>query len=87
MSISSKFTKHPASVGETYGEHLLAAMGFALGLMKAAFCCAVHALLPFLFEHTASRCIEELHQRMVVHRARTVGRRHVAERNGDAVGA
>jgi hypothetical protein len=87
MSISTKFTEHPASVGETYGEHFLAAMGFALGLVKAAFCCAVHALLPFLFEHTASRCVEELHQRMIMHRARAVGRPHVTERNKNAVGA
>jgi len=87
MSLSAKFTEHPASVGETYGEHFAAAMGFALGLMKAAFCCAVHALLPFLFERTGSRCIEDLHERMVVHRARATGRKPVATRDGETVGA
>jgi len=87
MSFNTKFTEHPASVGETYGEHFSVAMGFALGLMKAAFCCAVHALLPFLFERTASRCIEGLHARMVVQRARVAGRQPVATHDGETVGA
>ncbi len=87
MSFSAKFTEHPASVGETYGEHFLAAIGFSLRLMKAAFCCAVHALLPFLFERAASRCVEDLHARMVVHRARATGRQPVATRDGETVGA
>ena len=74
MSQRNLFTEHPASVGERYGEHFVAAMGFAFGLLKAAFCCAVHAFLPFLFERTGSRCIEELHDRMVVQRARAARR-------------
>jgi len=88
MSLSTKFTEHPASVGETYGEHFLAAMGFARGLLKAACICAVHAFLPFLFERTGSRCIEELHERMVVQRVRVTVRRPAAplECNGAAIG-
>lgn len=70
MSLKCKFTDHPASVGETYGEHFVTAMSFSLSLFRAAFVCAVHALLPFLFEKTGSECINELHDRMVTNRHR-----------------
>lgn len=66
--IRSAFTDHPATVGETYGEHFVTAMGFSLSLFRAAFVCAVHAVLPFLFEKTGSQCIVDLHDRMVTHR-------------------
>ena len=65
-----KFTEHPATVGETYGQHFVSAMGFCLTLLKAAFFCGVHAIFPWLFEKTGSRCITELHDRMVTHRSR-----------------
>ena len=70
MPIMRKFTEHPATVGETYGQHFVTAMGFSLELFRAAFCCLVHALLPFLFEKTGSECITCLHDRMVTNRAR-----------------
>ena len=71
MAIKHKFTEHPASVGETYGQHFLAAMGFSLSLFRAALVCGVHAVLPFLFEKTGSQCITKLHDRMVTNRHRT----------------
>lgn len=64
------FTSHPESVGESYLQHLLAASGFTISLLLAAVACAVHALLPFLFERTASERITALHQRMVTNRVR-----------------
>jgi hypothetical protein len=70
MSLHSLFTEHPASVGETYGEHLLAATGFALRLILGGLACLVHAWLPFLFQRTASNCVAELHQRMVARQRR-----------------
>lgn len=70
MSLRAKFTEHPASVGETYGEHFVTAAGFSLSLFRAAFVCAIHALLPFAFEKTGSQCISGLHDRMVTHRSR-----------------
>ena len=70
MSLTSKFTEHPATVGETYGEHFVSAMGFSLAMLRAAFCCAVHAVLPFLFERTGSECISGLYDRMVTNRSR-----------------
>ena len=70
MTLKAKFTEHPASVGETYGEHFVTASGFSVALLKAAFCCAVHAILPFAFEKTGSGCITELYDRMVTNRSR-----------------
>ena len=70
MSIKAKFTEHPATVGETYGEHFHTAMGFSLAMLKASFCCAVHAVLPFAFEKTGSECITGLYDRMVANRSR-----------------
>ena len=70
MSLKEKFTEHPATVGETYGEHFVTAMGFSATMLKTAFCCAVHAILPFMFVKTGSECITELHDRMVTHRSR-----------------
>jgi len=57
------FTQHPASVGETYFEHLTMAGGFALSMFAAAFVCLVHAILPFMFEKTGSRMVADLYQR------------------------
>jgi hypothetical protein len=64
------FTEHPASVGETYFQHLCAASGFALRMLLGAIACFLHALLPFAFQHTGSDCIESLHDRMIVNRRR-----------------
>ncbi|GAB4376794.1 MAG: DUF6356 family protein [Kiloniellaceae bacterium] len=70
MSVRDLFTDHPASVGETYWQHLASAWGFSWRLMLAALACLVHALLPFCFEKTGSRAITGLHDRMVVNRHR-----------------
>lgn len=70
MSLMRRFTEHPASVGETYGEHFVTAMSFSLAMLRAALCCAIHAILPFTFEKTGSRCIETLYERMVTQRDR-----------------
>ena len=74
MSVKQKFTEHPATVGETYGEHFVSAMGFSLSMLRAAFCCAVHAVLPFMFEKTGSDCITGLYDRMVANRSRSANR-------------
>ena len=70
MSLKAKFTEHPATVGESYGEHFVSAMGFSLSMLKAAFCCGLHAILPFAFEKTGSECITGLYDRMVTNRSR-----------------
>jgi hypothetical protein len=69
MEIARWFTQHPASVGESYPQHLRNAATFGIVMMLGGLACLVHAILPFLFERTASRCIQRLHQRMVVSRS------------------
>lgn len=70
MRIIRAFTEHPATVGESYLEHLRVALGFSLSMIRGAVCCAIHAFLPFLFQKTGSSAIEDLHQRMVRQRAK-----------------
>ncbi|HUJ54035.1 MAG TPA: DUF6356 family protein [Steroidobacteraceae bacterium] len=72
MSLIRSFTEHPASVGESYGEHLGRATCFGLRMMLAGIACLVHGVLPFLFERTGSRAIAELNERMVVNRRRAL---------------
>src|SRR5829696_9107361 len=64
MQIKGLFTSHPASVGETYGEHMRVALSFAGPLAKAAGAALVHAFLPFLFTTTASLTVKRLYDRM-----------------------
>ena len=64
------FTEHPASVGETYLQHMGMALSFAAVLFLAAAACLLHALFPFACERTGSRAVEALYRRMVTHRAR-----------------
>ncbi|MCB1385497.1 MAG: hypothetical protein KDJ80_06110 [Nitratireductor sp.] len=61
--INRLFTDHPASVDETYFEHAKFAGRFSLVLFAAAFAALVHALIPALFEKTASRLVRGLYER------------------------
>jgi Family of unknown function (DUF6356) len=70
MNLIRAFTEHPASVGESYGEHLGRASCFGLRMMFAGIACLVHGVLPFLFQRTGSRAIADLNERMVVNRRR-----------------
>lgn len=63
-SLTQLFTDHPSSVDETYFEHMRFAAGFAATLFAAAFCATVHAILPFMFEKTASRMITNMYNRI-----------------------
>lgn len=57
------FTKHPHSIGETYGQHLRFAAGIGGALVVAGAAALVHAVFPFWFERTASRAIQDLYLR------------------------
>ena len=70
MSLTKLFTDHPASVDETYGEHLVMATGFGVRMILGGFACLIHGLLPFLFVKTGSSQIAELHDTMVANRRR-----------------
>ena len=63
------FTRHPSTVGESYGGHLLQAWRFSLVLLGAGLACLVHGLVPCMFERTGSRCVERLHTMMQQRRA------------------
>ena len=68
--LKSLFTAHPASVDESYLEHMAVALSFSARLLFAGLVCLVHGFLPFLFVRTGSQVIAELHDRMVVNRHR-----------------
>lgn len=70
MDPARLFTDHPASVGETYGEHLAMATGFGVRMILGGFACLIHGLLPFLFVRTGSAQVSTLHDRMVANRRR-----------------
>lgn len=81
MSIRNAFTAHPRSVGETYVQHMGVASRCGASMIVAGAACVVHAVLPFLFERTASKCLTRLYQRMVAQRSRLA-----ATPPGDAIG-
>jgi hypothetical protein len=54
------FTEHPASVGETYLQHLGFAARTGGTLISAGLACIVHGVTPFLFTTTGSRAIRRL---------------------------
>ncbi|NNE82037.1 MAG: hypothetical protein HKN18_17345 [Silicimonas sp.] len=64
-TIQSIFIAHPASVDETYFQHLRFALGFSLRLFGAGMAALIHALIPCLFEKTASNLIRDMHRRIV----------------------
>lgn len=68
--ILKAFTQHPASVGETYGQHLRQASGFGGRLIIAGLACLLHGVFPFLFVKTGSRQIVHLHDKMVTNRSK-----------------
>ncbi len=55
------FVDHPQSVEETYMQHMRFAGWFAARLLGAGCAALVHAIIPCLFEKTASRMISEMH--------------------------
>jgi len=68
VNLNRAFTEHPASVGESYSEHLFRAVYFGTRMVFAGVACLVHGVLPLLFVRTGSRAIAELNDRMVVNR-------------------
>ena len=66
----SLFTDHPASVGETYTEHMAMASSFGIRMLLGGLACLIHGIFPFLFVKTGSRFIANLHDRMVTNRDR-----------------
>ena len=61
--ITKVFLEHPRSVEESYLEHARFASGFSLKLFGAAFAALVHAIVPCMFEKTASRMVAAMYAR------------------------
>ena len=77
--LSAALTDHPASVGESYGQHMGVAFSFGGRMILAGLACLLHGLLPFLFVKTGSGVISNLYEEMITHRRRaTVGTRHAS---------
>jgi hypothetical protein len=66
------FTAHPAAVGETYLQHLRFALRFGAKMTYGGLAALVHAVLPFWFVTTASRCSDELVAMRAASRGRSV---------------
>ena len=59
------FTDHPATVGETYGEHFAFAVSIGGRMVAGGLACMLHAVLPEFCKTTGSRTIRELALRLV----------------------
>jgi hypothetical protein len=82
--LARAFSDHPASVGETYGQHMGVAFGFGARLIVAGCACLLHGLLPFLFVRTGSATVRALHDEMLMHRRRHAHASAQAESNQGA---
>ncbi len=56
------FLDHPASVGESYFEHLFAAAAFGARMVAGGIACMIHAVLPFAFVRTGGDTIRSLNE-------------------------
>ena len=70
--MTNPFTAHPASVNETYWQHLRFALRFGALMTLGGIAALVHALLPFCFVTTAGRISDELVAIRAAARARSV---------------
>ena len=58
------FIEHPASVGESYMQHMRVAAGFGLSMLLGAGACFAHAIVPAIFKRTGSGTVKRLHARL-----------------------
>ena len=58
------FTKHPQSIGETYGQHSCYALKTAAILLGSGCALFIHALFPWLFKDTASNNVCKLYAQL-----------------------
>lgn len=55
------FTDHPATVGESYRQHLVFAVGFGARMVGGGLACIIHGLLPFAWVTRGSETVRALH--------------------------
>ena len=66
-SLSELFTEHPREVGMSYFGHFRYSTTVTVRLFVYAFACLVHTFFPFLFTHTISDFIEQIHEEFNSH--------------------
>ncbi|MGH8251910.1 MAG: DUF6356 family protein [Steroidobacteraceae bacterium] len=64
------FIEHPASVRESYWQHMASATGFGIRMVFGGLVCLIHAVVPAIGSATASDMITRLYERMVMNRRR-----------------
>lgn len=60
---------HPRTVGESYAEHAGIASRFGAAMVVGGVKCLVHAVLPAVFERSASDCVAKLNAELTRRRA------------------
>ncbi|MBL8657834.1 MAG: hypothetical protein JNJ92_10850 [Altererythrobacter sp.] len=60
---------HPRTVGETYSEHAGIASRFGVTMVVGGVKCLIHAVLPSVFERSASDCVTKLNGELTRRRA------------------
>ena len=68
--LGKMFREHPASVGETYGQHMLSAFRFGAMLLAASIACLIHGLMPWLLKTKGSETVRVLYDSMISNRQR-----------------
>lgn len=62
------FLDHPATVGESFGEHFLVAGRFGAKMIVGGAGAVLHAFVPALCKTTGSSTVAQLHAEMVAKR-------------------
>ena len=60
---------HPRAVGESYSEHAGIASRFGATMVAGGVKCLIHAVLPAVFERSASDCVAKLNAELTRRRA------------------
>ena len=60
---------HPRTVGESYIEHAGIAGRFGATMVAGGVKCLIHAVLPAMFERSASDCVAKLNRELTRRRA------------------
>ena len=63
-----RFTEHPASVNETYFQHMGMAFGFGARMLVGSLAGFVNGIFPWVCLTRGSDTVRTLHHRMVSHR-------------------
>lgn len=63
------FLEHPASVGETYLQHMGVAGRFGWRMVRGGLGCMLHGVLPFAWRTSGSDTVTALHAELVAKRA------------------